>query len=74
MTAARAALDATGYDLVVPDLSRVAGFDARWALRAGEPVSWTATRTGGTVAPGFNVVTTNGATTRTGIAFDSFTP
>jgi hypothetical protein len=74
MTAAYAALGHAGYALIVPDLSAVSGFDARWALRAGDPVSWTATRTGGTLGLGFNAVPTIGATARTGIAFDTFTP
>jgi hypothetical protein len=63
-----------GYDLVVPDLSAVAGFDPQWALRPGTPASWTATRIGGTLGLGFDAVPTEGATTRMGIVFDTFTP
>jgi hypothetical protein len=74
MTAAYAALDNVGYDLVVPDLTNAPGFDSRWALHAGERVFWIATRTGGTLGLGQNAVPTVGATVRTGIIFDGFTP
>jgi hypothetical protein len=74
MTAAYSARAGTGYDLIVPDLSAVSGFDTRWALRAGEPVFWIATRTGGTLGLGVSPVATNGATSRTAITFDQFTP
>jgi hypothetical protein len=74
MTAAYAALDPAGYDLIVPDLSTVAGFDARWPLRAGQSVFWMAIRGGGTLGLGFNTVPTNGTTVRSGFAFDNFVP
>lgn len=74
MTAAYAALGLAGYDLTVPDLSAVAGFDTRWPLRADAPVFWIASRMGGTLGLGFNAVPTNGATVRTGITFDSLVP
>ena len=74
MTAAYAARAGAGYDLIVPDLSGVSGFDGRWALRAGEPVFWIEARTGGTLGLGVSPVPTNGATSRTAIAFDQFTP
>ena len=51
MTAAYAAL-AGGYDLLVPDLSSVAGFDPAWALHPGASVQWTAGRVGGTLGLG----------------------
>ena len=73
MTATYASL-ATGYGLVVPDLSGVAGFDARWALRPGVQISWTATRSGGTFALDPNAVPTVGSTIRTGIAFGLLDP
>jgi hypothetical protein len=73
MTQAYAALGA-GYDLIVPELTAVSGFDAQWALHAGTPVSWIATRTGGTLGLGFDAVPTAGATVRTGSVFDTFTP
>jgi hypothetical protein len=37
-------------------------------------VIWIATRTGGTLGLGQNAVPTVGATVRTGIIFDGFTP
>ena len=74
MTAAYAALGNSGYDLIVPDLSSAPGFDARWALRAGEQVFWSVGRTGGTLGLGQNAVPTAGATVRLGIIFGEFTP
>jgi hypothetical protein len=74
MTAAYAGRAGAAYDLIVPDLSGVSGFDGRWALRAGEPVFWIEARTGGTLGLGVSPVPTNGATRRTAIAFDQFTP
>ena len=74
MTASYAALGDFGYDLVVPDLTNAPGFDARWALHAGEQAFWIATRTGGTLGLGQNAVPTAGATVRTGIVFGLFTP
>jgi hypothetical protein len=38
-----------GYDLVVPDLSAVPGFDPGWTLRTGTQIGWSAERVGGTV-------------------------
>jgi hypothetical protein len=74
MSAAYVARAGNGYDLIVPDLSGATGFDARWTLRAGEPVFWIATRTGGTLGLGVSPVPTNGATSRTALTFDTFTP
>jgi hypothetical protein len=74
MTAAYAALGNSGYDLIVPDLSNAAGFDARWALRAGVPVSWSAARMGGTLGLGQNAVPVVGSTVRTSIVSNEFTP
>src|SRR5439155_21073715 len=65
MTAAYAALNAAGYDLIVPDLSGASGFDTRWALRAGDPVFWIAQRMGGTLGIGLSAMPRNGATVRT---------
>lgn len=73
-TAAYAAPGVAGYELIVPDLSVVSGFDTRWSLRAGEPVSWTAVRTGGTLGLGFNAVPTSGATLRSSFTFGTFVP
>jgi hypothetical protein len=55
-----------GYDLVVPDLSGVAGFDPRWGLHANQPVFWSATRIGGSLGLGVNAQPFPGATSRTG--------
>jgi hypothetical protein len=74
MTAAYAALGDSGYDLIVPDFSSAPGFDARWALRAGEQLFWSVGRTGGTLGLGQNAVPTVGATVRLGIIFGEFTP
>ena len=74
MTAAYAALGHLGYDLLLPDLSAAPGFDAHWALRAGEQVFWSTTRMGGTLGLGQNAVPTVGATVRIGVAFDEFMP
>ena len=73
-TAAYARLAAAGYDLVMPDLSSVAGFDPRWALRANEPVFWNVSRVGGTLGLGVNAQPFAGATVRTGDRFGTFNP
>lgn len=39
-----------GYDLIVPELTSVTGFDPRWALHTGTQVLWTTARVGGSVA------------------------
>jgi hypothetical protein len=64
MTRAYSELAAAGYDLVVPELSAVQGFDARWALREGSTVLWTSSRIGGTLGLGPNAVPVDGATMR----------
>lgn len=69
MTAAYAAL-VGGYDLVVPDLSGVPGFDPAWALHPGDMLRWTASRIGGTLGLGQGAVPTDGATQRSGFATD----
>jgi hypothetical protein len=56
-----------GFDVAVPDLSTVAGFDGAWALRRGMNTQWAAIRTGGTVPIGRNAVATDGAVRRTAI-------
>jgi hypothetical protein len=72
MTTAYAALNG-GYDLDVPDLSSVTGFDASWALRPGVSVNWNAIRFGGTLPIGRNAVPVNGATRRTSTTQDTMT-
>lgn len=69
MTASYAAIAGAGYDLVVPDLSQVPGFDPTWALRAGVSVSWTANRIGGTLGLGLDAVPTEGTISRNAVAF-----
>jgi hypothetical protein len=69
MTAAYAALTGGEYDLVVPDLSHAAGFDPAWALHQSPSVFWSASRVGGTVGVGLDATATEGATSRSAIAF-----
>jgi hypothetical protein len=73
MTAAYASV-ANGFDLVVPDLSAVAGFDPAWALRSGGTLIWAATRVGGTLALGRDAVPSDGTTQRRAFLQDTFTP
>jgi len=72
MTPAYAALSG-GYDLDVPDLSAVTGFDASWGLRPGVSVTWNAIRFGGTLPIGRNAVPVDGATRRTSTTQDTIT-
>ncbi len=65
MTAARAALTETGYDLVVPDLSGAAGFDPAWSLHPGATLLWNAGRVGGTLGLGRDALASDGAVQRT---------
>lgn len=62
MTPAYAALNAGGYDLVVPELTGVAGFDTRWALHPGATLIWTSSRIGGTLGLAPNVTPADGDT------------
>lgn len=73
MTAAYASL-ATGYDISIPDLSGVSGFDARWALQPGTSGIWTVSRTGGTLRLGLDVAPTNGTIVHTAVRNGTFTP
>jgi hypothetical protein len=72
MTSAYAAL-VGGYDLDVPDLTSVAGFDAGWALAPGALINWTATRTGGTAPLDRSVFPHDGATRRTAVTQGTMT-
>jgi hypothetical protein len=74
MTAAYAASNATGYDLVVPDFAGVDGFDAQWALMPGQPLLWTAVRIGGTLGVGLNAVPVDGSTSVTATRSGTFNP
>jgi hypothetical protein len=68
MTTAYALLAGGEYDLVVPDLSQVDGFDPTWALRPEGTLIWSAARIGGTLGLGPNAVPREGATRRTAAA------
>lgn len=73
MTATYAGLTGRGYDLSVPDLSGVPGFQSAWALRSGTDLLWNVSRTGGTL--GLNAAPTNGATERNAVSpFTLMTP
>lgn len=74
MTATYASRLATGYDLVLPDLSVVAGFDASWTLRSHDPVFWTAFRIGGTLGLGLDAIPVDGSRQRTADGAASFQP
>jgi hypothetical protein len=67
MTESYSVLSGKGYELSIPDLSGAAGFDPAWALRAGagHVLFWNATRIGGTLELGNDVVPTEGKTRRT---------
>ena len=73
MTAAYAASN-SAYDLVVPELSGVAGFNQAWALHPAASVRWSANRIGGTLGLGFDPVPTDGAIRRTAFTTDVITP
>lgn len=72
MTSGYAALG-DGFDLIVPDLSHVAGFDPMWALIPGAQLLWSATRVGGTLALGRDAVPNDGTTRRTAFGKDTIT-
>ena len=74
MTPAYAALDANGYDLVIPDLTGVAGFDPRWSLRAGVALLWTSSRLGGTLGLAPGVLPVDGDTRVVGTDAGFITP
>jgi hypothetical protein len=72
MTAGYAALG-DGFDLIVPDLSRVAGFDPVWALIPGAQLLWSATRVGGTLGLGRDAVPSDGTDKRAAFRKDTIT-
>ena len=74
MTPAYAARNATGYDLVVPELSGVAGFDPRWSLRGGVTLLWTSSRVGGSLGLAPGVVPADGDTRVAGSDAGFITP
>ena len=74
MTSTYADLTATGYDLILPDLSGVQGFNPQWALRPGTAISWIVSRVGGTLGLGSNAAPTDGASVRNGEVSGTFNP
>ena len=66
MTAAYAALSGGGasYDLVIPELTGVAGFSAAWALSPVPELRWSANRIGGNVGLGVDPAVFDGAVQR----------
>lgn len=69
MTGTYAGLTGHGYDLSIPDLSAVSGFQSAWALHTGTGLLWNVSRTGGTLGLGLNAVPANGATVRNAVSF-----
>jgi len=61
-------------DLVIPDLSGVDGFSARWALTATPALSWTANRIGGTAGLGLDPVVMDGAIQRAAFVLGTVVP
>jgi hypothetical protein len=74
MTAAYAGLAGSGYDLIVPELTGVEGFDPRWALQPGTSLLWTSSRIGGTLGLGLNAVPFDGATQRAATSSGELAP
>lgn len=52
------------YDLLIPELTQVAGFQAAWALSPTTSLRWSAARVGGTLGLGIEAVPFDGATMR----------
>jgi len=71
MTPAYAAL-AGGYDLDLPDLTGVSGFDPSWALKTGV-INWTANRVGGTLPLAHDAKPVDGATRVTSLTQGTIT-
>lgn len=71
LTAAYVTVSGAGYDLVVPELSAVDGFDPAWALRPGVMLWWSATRLGGTLDIGRGAHPFDGATQRAAFRMES---
>jgi hypothetical protein len=73
MTAAYATLIG-GFDLTIPELSGVTGFQPAWALRPGGELRWSAVRLGGTLGLGFDVVPRDGDVERVAFRDDTIMP
>ena len=74
VTAEYATQSGNAFTLTIPDLTGVSGFDSRWALQPGTDLQWTASRIGGTLGVGQNVVPTNGSIQRSAVSSGIFTP
>lgn len=62
------------YDLVIPELTGVAGFLPAWALSPTTSLRWSAARVGGTLGLGIEPVPFDGATQRGAFISDVLTP
>jgi hypothetical protein len=62
------------YDLVVPELTGVAGFQPAWALSPTNSLRWSASRVGGTMGLGIDPMLFDGATQRGAFISDVLTP
>ena len=62
------------YDLVIPELTGVAGFDRAWALSPTNSLRWSAARVGGTLGLGIDPAPFDGATQRGAFISDVLTP
>lgn len=62
------------YDLVIPELTGVAGFQPGWALSPTSSLRWSAVRAGGTLGLGFDAVPFDGATQRAAFVSAVLTP
>ena len=74
MTAAYPAAHTNTYDLVIPELTGVDGFDSHWALQPAAPLLWTATRVGGSLSVGLNAIPVDGSTRRSATQGGNFVP
>jgi len=75
MTATYAGITGRGYELSIPELSAVSGFQPAWALHAGADLMWNVSRTGGTLGIGSNATPASGATERNAVSlFTLMTP
>jgi len=62
------------YDLVIPELTGVAGFQRGWALSPTSSLRWSAVRAGGTLGLGLDAVPFDGAIQRGAFVSDVLTP
>ena len=62
------------YDLVIPELTGVAGFQRGWALSPTSSLRWSAVRAGGTLGLGLDAVPFDGASQRAAFVSAVLTP